>query len=153
MSEFRPIPGFENYEIDRQGNLRRRHRGSRRNSKPVGAIIQGMQLWGTDKLNRGYMMGKYGPRKTARSLVALTFGSEAVPPWRYHIVTHPELKIHKGEANGNHVLTENEVREIRTRYASGGATHRGLAREFGIGRSTVNQILQNRTWKHLEQTQ
>src|SRR6185437_10155811 len=94
---FRVIPGFENYAVNRQGTVKRIRRGSIKNTAPLGKPLRGRGL------DRAYMLGKYGPQKTARSLIALAFGPEAVQPWRYHIVTHPEVKLRlPGESNPNH---------------------------------------------------
>ena len=62
---------------------------------------------------------------------------------------HPEKKPY-GEAVGHHKLTENEVREIRRRYAQGNTSHSKLAQEFNIGRSNIGTILNRITWKHVD---
>lgn len=43
-------------------------------------------------------------------------------------------------------ITEEQVREIRALYASGGYTHRKLGRCFGLDHSTVGDILRGEHW-------
>jgi DNA invertase Pin-like site-specific DNA recombinase len=52
-----------------------------------------------------------------------------------------------GEGSAKAKLTFDQVREIRARYAAGGVRQLDLAAEFGVGRSTVAQILTRKTWK------
>lgn len=51
------------------------------------------------------------------------------------------------ENNPNHRVTEQQVREIRARYASSKTPGRQLAREFGIHFSTIYRILRREIWK------
>jgi len=51
---------------------------------------------------------------------------------------HPMVKI-----------TEDVVREIRSRYAVGGIMQKELAKIYGITQSNVSVIVLRRTWKHL----
>lgn len=53
-----------------------------------------------------------------------------------------------GEKNGMSKLTEEDVRTIRTMYASG-ARQADIAREFGVSRSTIYLIVHNRHWTKL----
>lgn len=52
----------------------------------------------------------------------------------------------RGESHYRHRLTDGEVLEIRMRC---GESHRALAREFGVGKTTIDHILRGDTWKHL----
>ena len=57
----------------------------------------------------------------------------------------------KGEKHPFAKLTETQVREIRTRYANGGISHRKLAVEYGIvSLGAINSIISRQKWKHLE---
>lgn len=58
-------------------------------------------------------------------------------------------RMRRGESHSKTTLTEDQVREIRDRYAQGGVFERELAELFGVPRSTINGILRRRTWKHL----
>lgn len=46
-------------------------------------------------------------------------------------------------------LTDAQVIEIRARYAHGGQTHRALADEFGVTRTTIGRIVSRAAWRHL----
>jgi hypothetical protein len=46
-------------------------------------------------------------------------------------------------------LDVEKVRDIRRRYAAGGYTTRSLAAELGLGKSTVEAIINRRIWTHV----
>jgi hypothetical protein len=46
-------------------------------------------------------------------------------------------------------MTEDQVLEIRQRFAAGGITKVALAQEYGIGKPAMGDILNRVTWKHL----
>ena len=52
--------------------------------------------------------------------------------------------------NRNTVLTQDDVLEMRRRYASGGTSTIKLAREFGVGVTTIANIIHRRTWGWLD---
>jgi hypothetical protein len=63
--------------------------------------------------------------------------------------THPE-KTPRGESHGMSKLTWEQVREIRRRYAfwgMGGDSAYKLAKEFGVAKHTILEILHNKIWK------
>ena len=53
---------------------------------------------------------------------------------------HPET-LARGERNGNAKLTDDQVAEIRTRYATGGISQSALGREYGCAQCTVSEIV------------
>ena len=55
----------------------------------------------------------------------------------------------KGEKNGNSKLTEDDVREIRKRYAEGGITQQQLGLEYGLHNSKISSIINRKSWKHI----
>jgi predicted DNA binding protein len=55
----------------------------------------------------------------------------------------------KGEINGQSKLTEKEVRLIRFAFKSGFWNMRHLAEEFKINKTTIFEIIHNKTWKHI----
>lgn len=60
---------------------------------------------------------------------------------------HPE-KMFRGEANHNARLTTMAVRDIRERTAQG--AHRSeLAREYGVTRQTIKQVVLRKSWAHV----
>ena len=54
----------------------------------------------------------------------------------------------KGEAHGPHKLTAAEVLEIRALNASG-VSGAELARQFGVAKETIYDIINRVTWKHI----
>jgi hypothetical protein len=56
----------------------------------------------------------------------------------------------RGMANHNARLTEQDVREIRSRYASEQVGIRPLAKQYGVHRTVVRDILRRRIWSHVE---
>jgi len=58
-------------------------------------------------------------------------------------------RMRRGEHHPKAVLTEQLVREIRTRAAAG-ESPRTLARIFGVHRGTVRQVVNRRTWREVE---
>jgi hypothetical protein len=61
---------------------------------------------------------------------------------------HPDRHPH-GERVGTAKLTEDEVRIIRRRYASGGESYQRLAIEYDVGKGTIACIIHRRTWSHI----
>lgn len=63
-------------------------------------------------------------------------------------------KVDKGRqerGSGHHraKLTENQVIEIRRRYALGNISHSQLAAEYGVCRMAVTDIISRRNWAHI----
>ena len=52
-----------------------------------------------------------------------------------------------GEANRNSRLTEDQVVEIRQRFANGGSDQQTLASEYGVARSLIGMIVRGDVWK------
>ena len=55
----------------------------------------------------------------------------------------------RGAAHPQSKLNENQIREITRAYDRGGITYRELANQYGVSPSTINDILNHRTWRHL----
>lgn len=70
-------------------------------------------------------------------------------PERHGFNTKPEQVRHAGESNGRALITADDVRTIRARYAAGGVTYKQLAAEYGLGKTTVGHILSRRNWAHV----
>ena len=66
---------------------------------------------------------------------------------RNGMLTHPESRSY-GERQGRSKLKEDDVRRIRELAASG-LSHRLIAFQFGICRSTVSHILSGASWSYL----
>ena len=58
----------------------------------------------------------------------------------------------RGEKHHKTTITEEEVRSIRSRHRPGCPTNGGtaLAREYGVDRTTIWNILTGKTWKHVD---
>ncbi len=54
--------------------------------------------------------------------------------------------MNSGKASG---ITDDDVRNIRSRYAAGGVTQKELAKEYGISKSNVSCIVLRQTWTHI----
>jgi hypothetical protein len=59
-----------------------------------------------------------------------------------------------GERHGCAKLTEAQVREIRSRYVRGNTrwdpgNRKELEREFGVSRTTINDIVNGKKWPHV----
>ena len=57
--------------------------------------------------------------------------------------------IEKGEKHPRAKITEDDVREIRNKYANGGITHRQLALEYGVDRSSISSIISRKNWSYI----
>ena len=55
----------------------------------------------------------------------------------------------KGEQLPQSKLTDDDVREIRTRYANGGLSQEKLAEEYGVSQVAIGLIIRRLNWKHI----
>lgn len=55
----------------------------------------------------------------------------------------------RGTRSSKAKLTEDQVRQMRALYATGAVRKVDLAAQFGIGFSTVRQVLNRQTWRHV----
>jgi len=56
----------------------------------------------------------------------------------------------RGESRPAAKLTEAQVREIRLYYATGTVSQGALSRAYGLTRSSIDDLLKRRTWKHVD---
>jgi hypothetical protein len=54
-----------------------------------------------------------------------------------------------GETHSRAILTEKQVREIRSRYIPRKVTETMLSIEYGVSRRNIRSILQRETWRHI----
>jgi len=59
--------------------------------------------------------------------------------------TKPESNL-RGEENGASKLTQEQVDEMRRRYAEGGISQKALGAELGITQQTVSKIIRGERW-------
>lgn len=168
MTAWATIPSFENYEITECGRVRRRVDSTR---WPAGKELK------PAKKRNGYWT--YSLTQDGRTshvgvhrLVAMTFIS--APPSPQHQVAHwdgdkgnnhvsnlrwataRENKhdsirhgtIAAGERSGATALTAEQVIAIRQAKRAGVRTP-DIAKQYGIGKNTVNRIYKGQAWKHL----
>ncbi len=169
--QWKPIVGYEDlYQVSDQGRVRRIARGPHTH---VGLIRR------LDNARNGYprvdlWRNGHAEKRTVHSLVTEAFlgprpaGLEVnhengnkrdnrVSNLEYltksenvkHTYRVLGRKAPRGEANGSAKLTDASVREIRRLYAEGGVTHCELAKQYGVDRATIGQILRLEHWTHV----
>lgn len=55
-----------------------------------------------------------------------------------------------GARNGRARLNEDQVREIRRRWAVGGIRQKALAHEYGVALVTIEEVIRRKKWRHVE---
>ena len=55
----------------------------------------------------------------------------------------------RGEAQHLAVLTEDDVRNIRTARAAG-EKHSDIGKRYGVSHTTISDLLRGKTWRHVE---
>jgi hypothetical protein len=58
-------------------------------------------------------------------------------------------RLPRGEQSATAKLAEWQVVDIKRRVADGGVTYEALAREYGVVRQTISNIVNGRRWKHI----
>lgn len=64
--------------------------------------------------------------------------------------TRPDEVLKRGAENYYAKLTDDNVREIRARYASGEETQTALAKRFGVSSMNVSNICRRKKWAHIQ---
>lgn len=119
------------------------HASSRLNEESVSAM---RHSYATEDISYSDIAKQYG--------VAVETIAQAVSGKTWKHVPNPvqadKSKIIRGEKIGTSKLTEEQVREIRTKYIPRKYSTRRLAREYGMHRDTIEKILKGVFWKHVE---
>ena len=55
----------------------------------------------------------------------------------------------RGEANGQSKLTDDNVREIRLRHATGAISMLKLSFEYGVHNTIIRDVIMRKNWKHI----
>jgi group I intron endonuclease len=58
-------------------------------------------------------------------------------------------ECHRGERNGSARLKNEDIVDIRARYAIGGISQASIAKIYGVTPRTINLIVTGRTWTHI----
>ena len=64
--------------------------------------------------------------------------------------TNKPSGVRRGSENRASKLVEDDIRIIRSEYASGNKTQVELARQFGVIQSTISQVILRKVWRHVE---
>ena len=56
----------------------------------------------------------------------------------------------RGEAHQNAVFTEQNIRDMREEYETGGVIQKDLAEKYGVAPRTIWAIVNRKTWAHVE---
>ncbi len=174
--EWRPVVGYEQlYEVSDLGRLRRltTTNGGKAGTFLVGSPYGPMRyIQVTLGQNKTYKQAKLhtlvcrafhgdpGPLPTGalrwevRHLDGNTSNNKASNlAWGTHKQNAEDMVMHSmscpGEKNGAAVLLSEQVLKIRALYDEGVETHKTLARQFGIAKTTVGNIVHRRTWRHI----
>jgi hypothetical protein len=99
----------------------------------------------------------YGPLPAAARVLVTCENQMCIRPDHLQRATPAEVGRQQAEqgrtAHGAGVtsakLSEQQVREIRARYAAGGVSQTKLAKEFGLAQGTVGELLRRETWRHV----
>ena len=169
LDTWRPVPGWPEYEISERGDLRRVR--SRDGATP-GPLLKPWRNRQTGYLHCALWRGNRCFRSTVHRLVALAFHGD--PPSPKHVVAHNDgsrdnnhwLNLrwatlrensadtlrhgthNRGSRNGQAKIDEICVAAIRKMVAM--QVPRLLAAEgFGVCRQTVDDIVNNRRWRHV----
>lgn len=59
------------------------------------------------------------------------------------------IGVRLGEANGSARLIEEQVYVIRSLHKIMGLTAAEIARRFGVPRTTIRDVINRRTWRHI----
>ncbi len=167
LEAWKPVPGFDRYEVSDRGrvrSLRTRH-GNRRYPQRIGATPgrQGYCRVGLRKEGKSYnhgvhqvvLMAFVGPRpdgmecihlddnKANNRLANLRWGTRSENQ-QMRIKTNPQSYKHPRR------LTRREVKKLKDDYRFTDITQEGLAARLGISHTTVSKIINGHRWAAVE---
>lgn len=156
------IPGFPGYLANELGRIK----------GPKGKVLSPHKTKRTGYLTVSPSMGGRIRTKLVHRLVALAFLGPCPDNMEVNhkdgvrtncradnleYLTHSDNKKHgyaigisrssKGETNGHHKLTENDVRELRR--LSGRVSQRKLAKRYKVSQQVISKAILGQTWKHV----
>jgi hypothetical protein len=164
-TQWKWIPGYENhYQVSNHGEVRRWLRRYKR----WGPAWRGRVLFGYNIVAL-YKYGSGRNHRVSRLVMAAFVGpcpegmvvchnngdrsDNRLENLRYDTPKNNTLDMREhgtapiGERHPQAKLTEDQVHEIRTRYAKGGVRQVDLAAEFGVTQSHISSIVLRDAWK------
>jgi hypothetical protein len=170
MPKIHRVPEFEKYGVDRSGNFySQMRRGDPRWRRVAGSIHKtgyrrvSLRKGGKIKL---FFMGPLmltvfrGPRPDGMDSCHNNGKRDDNRirnlRWDTRKANHADKAKHGtsqvGEMHGCSILKSSQVAEIKRRYKFRGGADSGsaLAKEFGVDKCTICDIVQGRTWKHVK---
>lgn len=171
IEEWRPVVGFEGYEVSSIGNIR-----SYRRPGNGATSLSSVPTYVKPKLSKGYfrvnlsVMGKRRNigihRLVAENFVDGDFSLQVAHKdgnalnnradnlyWATPKQNAEDRIRHGTQVRGSRqhsaVLTDEKVLAIKQEYGLGYGTHKELAQRYGVGKATVTDILASRTWSHV----
>ena len=160
MEEWRPIPGWPNYQASNLGRVKGPLKILKPQLQPDGYLHVTLYRGQETKvmlLHRAVCMAFHGepPFPSSDALHKNHIKADCTPDNLYWGIHQQNMDDKNKAGRGNYVTCEDhpdsklnwaKVREMRRRYAAGekGAA---LAREFGISQGTCSMMLNNKTWK------
>ena len=167
------IIGFENYSIDRYGNIYSNNFKGRKHGP--GLLKSNIGTNGYLYVNLYCQKTKTSKKQMVHRLIALSYHGKA-PTIKHeasHVdgnktnnyyrnikwATHSENELHKnihgtrfyprGELCGMAKLSEAQVNKIKILYKTGLHTYKSLGAQFDIHPVHIGRIINNKRWKHL----
>jgi hypothetical protein len=160
----RPIPGFPDYFVSPSGDVFSTKRGCEIILSPIRATRDGhlhVSLWRdgvgfTMYVHHLVLLAFVGPPSDGEECRHLN-GDPADNRlanlcWGTRLENSADRVRHgttsRGETNGRHKLTEEQVLEIRQLYGS--QPQRALAKQYGVSHNMIRYIGSRKSWAHLE---
>jgi hypothetical protein len=171
VEEWRPVPGYEGiYEASNEGRIMRV--GPRSDGRHCARTILRPKIQGYARVSLCHN-GEVATVLVHRIIAATFLGPCPEGKESNHkdgeklnnrdtnleYITHSENHFHRyrvlghkghnrvGEAAGRALLSATQVVQIR--QAKGTMTHRELAQQFGVSRSTITSVMRRVNWKHI----
>lgn len=157
MSQWKPIPNYENYEASSEGEIRRNGKILKPYSLNKGHLIVSLCKNGKSKkylIHRLVLETFIGPCPEGMETCHFpdkdpTNNKLNNIRWDTRSANRQDSKKHGTWLNGskhpNAKLTENDVKKIK----KSDKTHQKLAIEFGIARSIITRIKNGQRWRHV----
>jgi hypothetical protein len=172
---WRTCPGFPDYEISKDGRVRRVTPSKTRKKNIPYELKQRPRSTGGYLEVRLYVGDRSAPHvKAVHRLVCMTFNGS--PPPGKRLVRHLDgdmlnncyknlawgndwdntqdrirhIGTFEGERNGKSVLTKDDVIEIRSTFSGNLGETAEMAKRYGVSVSAIKHILAYRSWKHVE---